>query len=212
MTYSRQSPSPRFTELVGYYAKLHEEGDTEHRIKAGQMFDGRSLSVHVSTIMALLRQFGSKTLLDYGAGKAKDYEGLIGIVQGREVRGLKALWNLDEIRLYDPGYAPHATLPEGQFDAVICTDVLEHIPEEDIPWVLDELFGYARHFVYASVAIYPAAKTLPNGENVHVTLKPVDWWGRHFDAARARAGGVHYAMLIEKFHDDPNPQAFATFG
>jgi hypothetical protein len=43
---------------------------------------------------------------------------------------MKEYWGVESIRCYDPGYPPFSTLPEGRFDGVICTDVLEHCPEE----------------------------------------------------------------------------------
>lgn len=54
--------------------------------------------------------------------------------------------------------------------------MLEHCPEEDIPWILDELFSLANKFVYANVACFPARKRLPSGGNAHCTVKPVSWW------------------------------------
>ena len=42
--------------------------------------------------------------------------------------------------------------PTGQFDGVISTDVLEHCPEPDLPWILDEMFGAARKFIFANIA------------------------------------------------------------
>ena len=47
-----------------------------------------------------------------------------------------AAWPGVAVTCYDPGYAPFAEPCEGTFDGVITTDVLEHIPEEDIGWVL----------------------------------------------------------------------------
>jgi FkbM family methyltransferase len=101
--------------------------------------------------------------------------------------GIAEYWDVDEVQCYDPGYAPHSARPEGRFDGVICTDVLEHCPEEDVPWILEEIFGYAGRFVYLNVACYPARKTLPNGENAHITVRPPEWWREKVRAA-ARPG------------------------
>lgn len=65
-----------------------------------------------------------------------------------------------------------------------------------MPWVLDELFGYARRFVFANVACFPAGKRLPNGQNAHCTVKPVKWWRREFERAAARHPGVHYEVRL----------------
>lgn len=212
MAYSRQSPSPRYTELLGYYAEMHDEGEVQRGKSAEKTFDGRSLAVHINGIRRVTKHFGAKTLLDYGSGKAKFYEDTVFQLPDRQVTGLKALWGLDEVRLFDPGYAPYAAIPEGRYDVVVCTDVLEHIPEEDLPWVIDELFSYANQVVYASVAIYAAAKILPNGENAHVTLRPVEWWTNLFEASRGKAGrDVQYALVIERRFSDPEPPIITSF-
>lgn len=60
---------------------------------------------------------------------------------------------------YDPGPAAFSELPTGRFHGVFCTDVVEHCPEEKLPWV--GYSGFARRFVFASIACFPAAKRLP---------------------------------------------------
>lgn len=213
MTFSRENPSPRFRELIGFYAQMHSAGDAAKDVAAAEMFDGRSLSVHVVTIRSLLKRFGARTLLDYGAGKAKHYESTVfGLPDGSKVTGLRKLWRLDEVTLYDPGHAPYAAYPTGTYDAVICTDVLEHIPEQDLDWVIGDLFGFARSFLYAGVAIYPAGKILPDGSNAHVTLKPVEWWIDKFTACRsATASPAEFALIVERGHNDPQPAVHTSF-
>lgn len=213
MTFSRDNPSPRFRELIGFYAQLHDGGDATIDIPPQEMFDGRSLGIHVGTIRALLKRSRAKTLLDYGAGKAKHYEKTeFALPDGRKVTGLRDLWQLHRITLYDPGYAPHATYPTGTFDAVICTDVLEHIPEQDLDWVIGDLFGFARNLVYAGVANYPAGKMLPDGSNAHVTLKPAEWWIEKFAACHAASGSAaEYAVIVERHHNDPQPIVHTSF-
>src|SRR5437763_1557904 len=79
--------------------------------------------------------------------------------------GIAEYWDVDEVRCYDAGYQPYRKLPAGQFDGVISTDVLEHCPEEDLSWILQEIFSFARRFVFLNVACFPARKTLPDGTN-----------------------------------------------
>ena len=73
---------------------------------------------------------------------------------------------------------------------MICTDVLEHCPEADLPWIIAELFGFARRFVFASIACHPAVKRLPNGENAHCTVKPPQFWAELFISAANSHPGV----------------------
>jgi hypothetical protein len=87
-------------------------------------------------------------------------------------------------------------LPTGKFDGVICTDVLEHCPEEDIGWILAELFSYATKFIFANAATFPAHKRLPSGGNAHCTIRPARWWEEQFLRASRLKPGVAYEFRI----------------
>jgi hypothetical protein len=176
-SYSRAQPSPRYRELIALYGRMHLEGETTLGIPAHQTFPGASLAPHLARIKQWIDRTGARTVLDYGAGKGLQYRPQKVVVDGRHVAdGIAEYWDVDEVRCFDPGYPPHSALPAGRFDGVICTDVLEHCPEEDLPWILDEIFGYAKEFVYLNVACFPARKTLPNGENAHATVRSPQWW------------------------------------
>jgi hypothetical protein len=180
------------------YKQMHSGGESSKGLAAEETFPGMSLRPHVEIIGDLIRGYSAKSLLDYGSGKGEGYElAEAHTPDGRTIKGLKNIWSLDQVRLYDPGYEPYAELPTGRFDAVISTDVLEHIPEEDLDWVLDEIFGYARRFVYLCAACYPAGKLLPNGDNAHITLHSPGWWTDLFLRAGARHPGVRWFAAID---------------
>lgn len=175
--FSRQNPSPRYRQMEKMYQTMHENGDTANEIPASETFDGRSLAPHIDQINNLIQATQSKTYLDYGCGKAESYDKLkVKVKDGREIIGLRNLWSGLDIRLYDPGYGPFQAFPDGMYDAVVSTDVLEHITKEDMPWVIDEILGFANKFVYLNIACYPAKKILPNGENAHITQESPGWW------------------------------------
>lgn len=131
------------------------------------VFDGQSLNPHAERIGQLLRETHSTTALDFGCGKGLQYQ------QHRlhEVHD----WRLTP-SLYDPGVRAFASLPDGPFDAVICTDVLEHVPEVFVDETLHQIFSRSLRLVYLNISTRLAVKKLPNGENAHCTVKAPDWW------------------------------------
>ena len=93
---------------------------------------------------------GTRTLLDYGAGKGLQYQWQnMTLSDGRTVPGLKAFWGVDFITCYDPAYPPFIALPKSRFDGVISTDVLEHCPE----------FGYSLAFLIKSLGLRTSSFT-----------------------------------------------------
>jgi len=131
-------------------------------------YPGDSLTLHLDKIKKLIESTKSKTALDYGCGNAKHY------IEDR----IHLSWGLEKMGLYDPAIPKWGLLPSGNFDCVICTDVLEHVPEEEINDTLKEIFTLSNKCVFLNIAMYLAHHKLPNGENAHCTLKPKQWW-RH---------------------------------
>jgi hypothetical protein len=196
--YSRTSPSPRYRRLIEQYRMMHLQGQTHLGIPPERTFPGESLPKEAARIKRLIKQTGAKTLLDYGCGKGQQYwpARIADAEEGIEYPDVKAYWGIGEVRCYDPGYSLYNELPTGKFDGVICTDVLEHCPEEDIPWILAELFGYATKFVYANVACFPARKTLPSGGNAHCTIRPTKWWEEQIGRAARSNPAVRYEFKL----------------
>ena len=199
MTYSRANPSPRYRELQTMYRQLHEGGETKLGLPPEQTFNGMSLMPQLQRIKELLDLTGARTVLDYGSGKGQQYGSLVlkDAAKGVTYKNVIEYWGVDDVHCYDPCYQPFNTLPQGRFDAVISTDVLEHCPEQDVPWIIDEIFSYAERCVYANIACYPAKKHLPNGENAHCTIKPPSWWDEILRAAAARRPHLVWEAWVE---------------
>lgn len=198
VAFSRERPSPRYEALLALYRRMHAEGEPSLGMPSERTFAGGSLLRHVEAIKSLIDATEARTLLDYGAGKGQQYLWRdVELPDGGRIEGLAAHWDVAEIAKYDPGYEPLAQLPRGKFDGVICTDVLEHCPEDDVPWIVEEMFGFARRFVFANIASFPAIKTLPNGENAHCTIRSPDWWQGLLHAIAHRHPSVRYRVLVD---------------
>lgn len=109
-------------------------------VSAEKAFSGDQLPKYIPQIKQLIDKTGAKSVLDYGAGKGSHYGKLeLKDQTGKTVaRSLKEYWNVQSITLYDPSVPAYNELPGKKHDGLISTDVLEHIPRADAPWVVEE--------------------------------------------------------------------------
>jgi len=161
----------------------------------GKFFRGSSLSQHTKDIRKLIDKTKSTTLLDWGCGAASEYRAAIPI---HKKWGIK-----QRPTLYDPAFEKFSTRPTGSFHGVICTDVLEHVPEEEVDALVLTLFDYAERFVFASVCCRPASKFFDDGTNMHVTVKPYQWWKDKFEAANFIQTDQHGKSLAWVLKESP---------
>ena len=196
--YNRQNPSPFYLSLIDMYSELHVNGDLRNEVDAQKMYSGKSIVPWISTIKELIASTDSHTLLDYGSGKGLQYQNLLLEEKNRlRHKGLHDYWKVSEIYCYDPAYPPYQKFPQKQYDAVISTDVLEHCYQEDVKWIVDEIFSLAGRFVFINIACYQANKSLPNGDNVHCIIRPAGWWDELLQSVVPNYPRVKYCVLLE---------------
>jgi hypothetical protein len=189
--YSRENPSARYRRLVELYREMHLRGELLRGIPAEQTFPGKSLIPQMHHVRRLVADSGARSILDYGSGKGMQYRPMPLAENGAQRwQSVQEYWNVERVVCYDPAYVPFSRLPSGRFDGVVCTDVLEHCPEDDLAWIVAELFSFATRFVFAAVACHPAAKRLPNGENAHCTVQAPEYWQEIFASMAARSPQV----------------------
>lgn len=201
--YSRKNPSQRYVSHLNDYKNMHtggyerKNGDKITKVEGEQTYQGEQLLKFRLAIKEMIDKTGAKSILDYGCGKGKQYDPMpIADNTGAVVaQSIQEYWGVNTIKLYDPGVEKHWTVPKGKFDGVVSTDVLEHIPVEDIPWVVEEQFSYANKFVFANIACYPALATMPDGSNAHATVKHPEWWDGLFYAISQNKRNIKYAIV-----------------
>ena len=203
MQFTKDNPSPRYLALIDLYRTLHTRGETARGFSAENTYPGISLLPHVERIKRLIAETEANNVLDYGSGKGMAYAMPSVDVPGvGPVGALTDYWDVDYVRCYDPSYSPYSRRPDETFDGVVCTDVLEHCPEEDLNWIIADLFQYATKFVFAVAACFPALTHLPNGENAHCTVRPAQWWHERI-AAAAEGSGIRWQLVTLEVID-PN--------
>jgi len=195
--FTAKSPSPRYAALLAQYELMHQAGKADSQSQGAKTFEG---FVGFSIVAPYVRRFGkligAKSLLDYGGGRGMQYR-LGPITTGEETFADPLVYlGIEQVACFDPGF--DRELPSDEFDLVICVDALEHCDRQDLPWIVRQLFEKARLGVFANVAAYPAAKTLPNGENAHCTVEDTAWWMGLFRAAAADFPHVAYQVIVSR--------------
>lgn len=175
------------------YAYYLEQSRIHHA--TSKTFSGNGVLKHTTALLTLAREIDAKSAIDYGCGKCNQYRQFNLMFDGKPYQGLEDALGF-EVYKYDPAIKGHHKPPTEGADLVWCTDVLEHIPEEDIGWVVGFLFSLARKGLFVTVGNYPAKKHLPNGENAHVTVKPFEWWQKHFDEGQEMNPSVKLVLLL----------------
>ena len=191
----KRNPSQRYLSLIEQYREMHSRGSSEDQTET---FTGYIILHYIDALKRVCDVLMPQTILDYGSGKGRAYNDpdALELEDGSKI-DLQSYLRLSSVTYYDPGFEPYSGRPSGKFDGVVCSDVLEHCPEEDIDWILGEIFGYAREFVFVTIAGYPAVKHLPNGENAHITLKPLEWWNDKLNAALEMHPGLRFYALYD---------------
>jgi hypothetical protein len=146
---------------------------------------------HLS-LVACFRKLGVRTILDAGCGSGKFMRRILEQYSADfTIRGFDIAANcldpwfagreaelLTNGCLWDPAALPRPN------DAVVCTDVLEHIPTDKVPAVLANLRAAATRVVFLGIALFPdyfGPKFL--GKPLHLTVKPPEWWREQAEAA-----------------------------
>lgn len=135
-------------ELINQYAILH---DTKKYGDTGDMLSG--------VVREAIKTHDVESVLDYGCGRSNLVYSL----------------DIDCAIKYDPAIREFSDKPQEKFDLVVCTDVLEHIPEELVEDVIKDVCSYAP-LVFFTICTRPAHTILPNGTNAHCLVKSKEWW------------------------------------
>ena len=136
-------------------------------------------------LVEVLRKHEVRSVLDAGCGSGKLLRHILETCGDEfDVHGFDIASNC-----LDPWFAPirDRILTVGclwdaadfnqDYDAILCTDVLEHVPTEHVPQVLRNFRTRARRLVYLAVALLPdcmGEQTV--GRALHLTVKPPAWW------------------------------------
>jgi mitochondrial fission protein ELM1 len=138
-------------------------------------------------VLAIAARTGAERLFEFGFDIAGDDHPSVHAISPRR-SGVT-------VTTYDP-LARDSELPAGQFDGVVCTGALEHLTDDDIAWVLDDLFRRSRRFVHITVS-QQRRVTLQSlmGRNRRSRREPA-WWFALLRQTGARYPDVYWKIEL----------------
>jgi hypothetical protein len=145
------STSPDERHLHEMYTAMHTKG----------AFLGVSWKSHVETFCRTVPKQAREHILDFGCGP----------------KGGLALEFGEAVISYDPHVPAFSAAPwERHFDSIFSSDVLEHMSLSQLGEFLDHAGRSSASYIFLNVSTRKAFKSLPDGSNAHLTVKPAKWW------------------------------------
>lgn len=169
----------KFREL---YQKLYDEVAPKHPRKGRIGRYGEETHRNHYFVDAVRKRLQPPAkIFDAGCGRGHLMRELLGLgyrVEGSEICIMDDLAGLVVTR---HSYQELDRLPAGSFEAVISSDVLEHLESIDLPRALENLCRLSSRWVFISVGLVPA-RNFPQAmpwlgvDDLHLTVETFDWW------------------------------------
>lgn len=166
---------PGYRDTIAQYAEIHSKAY------------GITARMYLDMIGEHVMRLDPRSILDFGCGRSD----------------LAAhFWKDGKRRIerYDPAIPDYKEMPEGEFDLVICCDVMEHIPMASVERVFAEIKAKSGKVIF-TISLRPARQKLPDGRNAHVTLLTAKEWKRwvtdYFGVAEQVPTGHDHLLMLK---------------
>lgn len=150
LTFAFKRDLPSYHDTLAQYQEMHAKAY------------GTSAHLFFEPIAQEVISMNPSSILDYGCGRSD-------LVAHFWKDGAR------RVAKYDPAIPQFKEMPEGAFDLVLCTDVMEHIPMTEVEQVLSDVKVKSRKALF-TISMKPARAKLPDGRNAHVTLLNAGEW------------------------------------
>ena len=167
----------------------------EEKYDVAYQVEGYAKGPGIGYVQWTLDRVKFKTMLDVGCGVGLSM--LAFILAGKLARGIEVsdyllnnhLYSFSKLGLVNKGRIQELPFEDNSFDLVFCTDVLEHVVEEDVEKAIEELVRVSKKYILVSACYIEdeAMKSLAGIDlKLHETVKPEEWWLSKFNMFRIR--------------------------
>jgi len=191
--FSRAQPSSQFSQLVHMISK----GELSWKVP-DQLSPKKSSSQDFHPIMASMNQ---PSLLHYRFGSSTDLspETAPSFPSNPSIDMTGFNWGgLDSLP------------PNTPFDIVYASEGLTLLPNEDVPWVLEEIFSLASRLVCLTILDLNLLTTIPSYFRGH--NRDFQWWTNHIQAISSRYPSIHWALHFHTTNPQGKPSTLVRDG
>lgn len=125
------------------------------------------------------------SLIDFGfgTGNSMDFFEKKGLnVSGTEINSYSIENQRKKGRkVYHTSLDDLSMLKNNQFNIGFCNDVIEHVPTNLVDKSLEEMTRICSDYLFISVCPNPSHHLSLDGENLHLTVRPKEWWEKKFE-------------------------------
>ncbi len=93
---------------------------------------------------------------------------------------------------------------------VIGSNELTFLPDEDVPWVLEEMFSLASKLIVLTIKDVKLLPTLPS--YLHGHSRNFDWWTSQLQAISTRYPTLHWTLLFDTTNRQGKPSTLVRHG
>jgi mitochondrial fission protein ELM1 len=100
--------------------------------------------------------------------------------------------------------------PNKPCDIVYASDGLTLLPDEDVPWLLEEIFSLAAQLVYVTIHDEKLLSEIPSYLESHT--RDFQWWATQFQAISTRYPTIHWTLVFHTTNRQGKPSTIVRHG
>ena len=104
----------------------------------------------------------------------------------------------DAALAFDPTTSFADAFEPRSVDAVVCHDLLEFVPDDDIPWLLESLFSRAGRLLFCHVDQSPGNQNTNSGTALRRRTRTIEWWQYQLELVARFHPSVRWCLSVQR--------------